>query len=78
LITAIEERTQTGPTFRSTSRVSQFWLIMFRRLPGGPTKQAIIDFVRRTCGEDGSPAVPIEERVAVFDNDGTLWCEKRL
>jgi len=44
----------------------------------GPTKQAIIDFVRHTCGEDGSPAVPIEERVAVFDNDGTLWCEKPM
>ena len=44
----------------------------------GPTKQAIIDFVRRTCGEDGSPAVPVEERVAVFDNDGTLWCEKPM
>jgi phosphoserine phosphatase len=44
----------------------------------GPAKQAIIDFVRHTCGEDGSPAVPIEERVAVFDNDGTLWCEKPM
>src|SRR4051812_39911122 len=44
----------------------------------GPTKQAIIDFVRRTCGEDGSDAVPVEERVAVFDNDGTLWCEKPM
>jgi phosphoglycolate phosphatase-like HAD superfamily hydrolase len=44
----------------------------------GPVKQSITDFVRRTRGEDGSPAVPIEERVAVFDNDGTLWCEKPL
>jgi phosphoserine phosphatase len=44
----------------------------------GPTMQAIIDFVGRTCGEDGSVAVPVEERVAVFDNDGTLWCEKPL
>jgi len=44
----------------------------------GPTKQTIIDFVRRTSGEDGSPAVPVEERVAVFDNDGTLWCEKPM
>ena len=43
-----------------------------------PTKQAICDFVRRTCGEDGSVAVPVEERVAVFDNDGTLWCEKPM
>jgi phosphoserine phosphatase len=44
----------------------------------GPARRAIIDFVGRTCGEDGSVAVPVEERVAVFDNDGTLWCEKPL
>jgi phosphoglycolate phosphatase-like HAD superfamily hydrolase len=44
----------------------------------GPARQAIIDFVGRTGGEDGSVAVPVEERVAVFDNDGTLWCEKPL
>ena len=44
----------------------------------GPAKQAIIDFVDRTCGEGGSPAVPPDERVAVFDNDGTLWCEKPM
>jgi hypothetical protein len=42
----------------------------------GPAKRAIVDFVRRTSGADGSPPVPLEERVAVFDNDGTLWCEK--
>jgi hypothetical protein len=44
----------------------------------GPAKQAIMNFVARTCGEDGSMAVPPEERVAVFDNDGTLWCEKPM
>jgi phosphoglycolate phosphatase-like HAD superfamily hydrolase len=43
-----------------------------------PSKEAIFDFVRRVCGEQGSPAVPLEERVAVFDNDGTLWCEKPM
>ena len=37
----------------------------------GPTKSAIIDFVRRAVDR-----VAPEERVAVFDNDGTLWCEK--
>ena len=41
----------------------------------GKAKQAIIDFVEQTCGEQG---IPIEERVAVFDNDGTLWCEKPM
>src|SRR4051812_44524902 len=39
----------------------------------GPTRQAVIDFVARTAEE-----VPEDERVAVFDNDGTLWCEKPM
>jgi len=41
----------------------------------GGAKQAIFDFVSRACGE-GPDGVPVEERVATFDNDGTLWCEK--
>jgi phosphoglycolate phosphatase-like HAD superfamily hydrolase len=44
----------------------------------GPTRQAIIEFVERVTGQDGSAPVPAEERVAVFDNDGTLWCEKPM
>jgi phosphoglycolate phosphatase-like HAD superfamily hydrolase len=44
----------------------------------GPTRRAIIEFVERACGESGAAAVPVEERVAVFDNDGTLWCEKPM
>ncbi len=43
----------------------------------GATKDAIFEFVRRTCG-DGADAVPVEERIAVFDNDGTLWCEQPM
>ncbi len=41
----------------------------------GPTKTAIIDFVTRVTA-DGPDFVAPEARVAVFDNDGTLWCEK--
>ena len=44
----------------------------------GPAKNAIADFVRRVLGKDGSEPVHPEDRVAVFDNDGTLWCEKPL
>jgi phosphoserine phosphatase len=44
----------------------------------GPAKHALVEFVRKTCGESGAEAVPVEERVAVFDNDGTLWCEKPM
>jgi phosphoserine phosphatase len=40
----------------------------------GPARRAIVEFVERTVAD----AVPLEERVAVFDNDGTLWCEKPL
>jgi len=42
----------------------------------GPTRDAVVAFVSRVCGDGGAPAVPVEQRVAVFDNDGTLWCEK--
>ena len=34
-----------------------------------PARQAVTDFVERVRGENG---VPVDERVAVFDNDGTL------
>ena len=44
----------------------------------GPATASIREFVARVTG-DGSPDfVPPEERVAVFDNDGTLWCEKPM
>lgn len=42
------------------------------------TKQAILDFVAAITDESGPHYVPPVERVAVFDNDGTLWCEKPL
>jgi phosphoserine phosphatase len=44
----------------------------------GASKQAILDFVQRVTTEGGTDTVPPEERVAVFDNDGTLWCEKPM
>lgn len=42
------------------------------------TRQAIVDFVARVTEEGGPDYVPPAERVAVFDNDGTLWCEKPM
>ena len=43
-----------------------------------PARQAIVDFVARVADEGGPDYVPPPERVAVFDNDGTLWCEKPM
>jgi phosphoserine phosphatase len=42
----------------------------------GPVKQAILGFVARVTMEGSSDFLPEEERIAVFDNDGTLWQEK--
>ena len=41
----------------------------------GPTKQAILDFVRATTDPASPKLVPPEERIATFDQDGTLWVE---
>jgi hypothetical protein len=40
----------------------------------GAARRAVVEFAERTV----SDGVPLEERVAVFDNDGTLWCEKPM
>jgi hypothetical protein len=41
----------------------------------GPAKQAIVDFVRATTDQGSSKFVPAEDRIATFDQDGTLWVE---
>jgi hypothetical protein len=43
-----------------------------------PTKKAILDFVAKVTDQNNTSYVPPDERVAVFDNDGTLWSEKPL
>jgi phosphoserine phosphatase len=42
----------------------------------GVAKSAILDFVARVTKEGGADFVPPAERIATFDNDGTLWCEQ--
>jgi hypothetical protein len=44
----------------------------------GPSRAAIVDFVARVTKPGGPDFVPPADRVATFDNDGTLWCEKPL
>ena len=41
-------------------------------------KKAIVAFVEKVTKEGSSDFVPAAERIATFDNDGTLWCEKPL
>ena len=44
----------------------------------GASRQAIIQFVDSVTKEGGEQYVPIAERIAVFDNDGTLWSEQPM
>jgi len=44
----------------------------------GSAKRAIVDFVARATDESGQDFVPPAQRIAVFDNDGTLWSEQPL
>jgi phosphoserine phosphatase len=44
----------------------------------GPAKRAIVEFVARVTAEGGPDFTPPADRIATFDNDGTLWCEKPM
>jgi phosphoglycolate phosphatase-like HAD superfamily hydrolase len=41
-------------------------------------KKSIVSFVEKTTNEDSADFVPTAERIAVFDNDGTLWSEQPM
>jgi phosphoglycolate phosphatase-like HAD superfamily hydrolase len=42
----------------------------------GAVKKSITDFVARVTAQGGVDFVPAEQRIATFDNDGTLWTEQ--
>src|SRR6266704_673464 len=44
----------------------------------GPAKKAITEFVAKVTKEGSPDFVPAAERIATFDNDGTLWCEQPM
>jgi hypothetical protein len=41
-------------------------------------KKAIVEFVAKVTKEGSPDFVPPAERIATFDNDGTLWCEQPM
>jgi len=75
---------------RATFRVNFFFLCIIQFLCSnsfaqelsswndGPTKRAIIQFVKDVTTEGSDKFVPVADRIATFDNDGTLWAEKPL
>jgi FMN phosphatase YigB (HAD superfamily) len=69
LITACQE--QTEETQKSTSDPLPSW-------NDGNLKTAIISFVNAVTDKNGVDYVEPSERIATFDQDGTLWCEMPL
>jgi hypothetical protein len=44
----------------------------------GPARTSILDFVRAVTTEGSADFVPVPQRIATFDNDGTLWSEQPM
>src|SRR5262245_6817398 len=44
----------------------------------GAVKSSITDFVARVTREGSPEFVPVDQRIATFDNDGTLWAEQPM
>ena len=44
----------------------------------GQARDAILDFIKRATTQDGPDFVAPADRIAAFDNDGTLWVEQPL
>src|ERR1700750_3166047 len=65
-------------SFRSTSAVAQTQRDPLPSWNEGATKASILDFVARVTTQGGPFFVPVEQRVATFDNDGTLWVEQPM
>jgi phosphoserine phosphatase len=58
--------------FNSTALAQESPLPSWRN---GKARQSILDFVASVTREGSPGFVPVSQRVATFDNDGTLWCE---
>jgi len=52
------------------------WFVPLASGVDGAPKQSISSFVKRVTTEGSPDFVPVPERIATFDNDGTLWCEQ--
>ncbi len=61
----------TGPLVRTQVDPLPSW-------GDGPARKAVLEFVRDATEPGGSRFVPADERIATFDNDGTLWVEQPI
>jgi hypothetical protein len=64
------------PATAATQPASSTSAEALRSWNDGAAKRAIVEFVGRVTKEGGPDFVAVAERIATFDNDGTLWAEK--
>ena len=72
------ERTAGAPPAPAASQASGPQADALPSWNDGASKKAIVDFVSRVTQEGGPDFVPPAERIATFDNDGTLWAEQPI
>ena len=65
-------------SLRFTSAVAQAQSDPLPSWNDGATKASILDFVARLTTQGGPYFVPVDQRIATFDNDGTLWVEQPM
>ena len=65
-------------SLRSNSAVAQAQRDPLPSWNEGATKASILDFVARVTTQGGPFFVPVDQRIATFDNDGTLWVEQPM
>jgi phosphoserine phosphatase len=65
-------------SLRSTSAVAQTPRDPLPSWNEGATKASILGFVGRVTAQGGPDFVPVDQRIATFDNDGTLWVEQPM
>jgi phosphoserine phosphatase len=65
-------------SLRTTSALAQAGPDPLPSWNDGAAKKSITDFVARVTTQGGPDFVPVEQRIATFDNDGTLWVEQPM
>ncbi|MBI1304484.1 MAG: haloacid dehalogenase-like hydrolase [Phycisphaera sp.] len=75
VLIAVSTGCATARDVRAVARSSEPALASWRE---GASRDAIVDFVARTTDPASPDFVPEAERIAVFDNDGTLWAEQPM
>lgn len=65
-------------SLRSTTALAQAQRDPLPSWNDGATRSSILDFVARVTTPGGSGFVPVDQRIATFDNDGTLWIEQPM